>query len=41
MKVIYYDESILECDEIRFSGEELIADDIYTVPLEEIERIES
>ena len=41
MKVIYYDESILECDEIRFCDGDLIADDIYNVPLEEVERIES
>ena len=40
MKIIYYDGSELECSSIYVAENELIADDIYTVPLIEVQRIE-
>ena len=41
MKIIYYDGSVLECEEIYFaSKDELIVDDIYSVPTVEVLRIE-
>lgn len=40
MKIIYYDGSTLECSSIYVTENTLIADDIYTVPLIEVQRIE-
>lgn len=40
MKIIYYDGSTLECSSIHVTENTLIADDIYTVPLIEVQRIE-
>jgi hypothetical protein len=40
MKIIYYDGSTLECSSIYVTADELIADDIYVVPLIEVQRIE-
>lgn len=40
MKIIYYDGSILNGNTIYFTEHELIVDDIYTVPLVEVLRIE-
>lgn len=41
MKIVYYDGGILECSTIEVStdGANLIADDIYIVPLLEVVRI--
>ena len=41
MKIIYYDGSILECNTIYFTEKELIADDVYVIPIVEVLRIES
>ncbi len=41
MKIIYYDGSILHCNTIYFTENELIADDIYIIPIFEVLRIES
>ena len=41
MKVVYYDGSILHCHSLYFAGTELIADDVYIIPIAEILRIES
>ena len=41
MKILYSDGGVLECEEIEIGCGELLADDIYTVPLDEIERIVS
>lgn len=42
MRIIYYDGSVLECNEIYFaSKDELIVDDIYTVNTVEVLRIET
>ena len=41
MDIIYYDGSVLHCEQIIFSENELIADDIYVVPFCEILRIVS
>lgn len=40
MRIIYYDGGVLECSEIYFTEKELIADDIYVVPIVEVQRIE-
>ena len=40
MKIIYYDGSVLECSEIYFAVNELIVDDIYSVPINQVLRIE-
>ena len=40
MKIIYYDGSILKCNRILVSDKEIIVDDIYNVPLIEVQRIE-
>lgn len=40
MKIIYYDGGVLECCEIYFADNELIVDDIYSVPIVEAQRIE-
>ena len=40
MKIIYYDGSTLECSSIYVTENTLIADDIYTIPLIEVQRIE-
>jgi hypothetical protein len=41
MKVIYKDGSVLECYEIIFAGDHIICDDIYIVPIEDIDRVEA
>ncbi len=41
MRIIYYDGGVLECEEIYFCEDSIIADDIYIVPLVEVLRIES
>lgn len=42
MKIIYYDGSVLECNEIYFASDnEIIVDGIYRVNTIEILRIES
>ena len=42
MRIIYYDGSVLECNEIYFaSSDEVIADGIYRVSTIEILRIET
>lgn len=40
MKIIYYDGSILTCSIIWIEDNNLIADDIYIIPLYEVLRIE-
>ena len=40
MRIIYYDGSILKCNRILVSDKEIIVDDIYTVPMIEVQRIE-
>lgn len=40
MKIIYYDGSELTCHSIYVADSVLIADDIYEVPLIEVQRIE-
>lgn len=40
MKIIYYDGSVLTCNHILISDKEIIADDIYVIPLIEVQRIE-
>ena len=41
MKVVYYDGSTLECNSIDIieDGKTLIADDIYIVPVAQVQRI--
>ncbi len=39
MKIIYYDGSVLHCSSIEIGEKELIADEIYVVPLIEVQRI--
>ena len=42
MRIVYYDGSVLECNEIYFASvDEVIADGIYRVPTVEILRIET
>lgn len=41
MKIIYRDGSILVCNMVWFEGDNIIADDIYTIPIEDVLRIES
>ena len=41
MRVMYNDGSELECYEIIFEDGEIICDDIYTVPIEDIDRVEA
>lgn len=41
MKIIYYDGSVLHCNTLYFTDKEVIADDVYTIPLVEILRIEA
>lgn len=41
MKIIYYDGSILRCNSLYFTEKEVIADDIYIIPIVEILRIET
>ena len=40
MKIIYTDGSILKCNVIFIEGNELNADDLYTVSLDDVLRIE-
>jgi hypothetical protein len=40
MSIIYKDGSVLECCEVVFCGGYVIADGIYTVNINDIERIE-
>lgn len=40
MRIYCYDGSKLDCTVIEFSGNNLIADEYYFVPLDEIVRIE-
>ena len=40
MKIIYTDGGVLECSYIKVWGGELVADDIYVIPLDEVESIE-
>ena len=39
MTMIYYDGSFLNCNEIYVGENEFIVDDIYSVPILEIQRI--
>lgn len=40
MFIVYYDGSKLECHKIEYyGGSELIADDVYLVPLAEVDAI--
>ena len=40
MFIVYYDGSKLECSKIEYyGGSELIADDVYIVPLVEVDAI--
>ena len=39
MKIIYYDGSVLTCSHIDIYGDVLIVDDIYEVPIIEINSI--
>lgn len=41
MKIIFIDESELTCNEITFSGNDLIADGYRIIPIDEIEKIET
>ncbi len=43
MRIIYYDGSKLDCESIEVvdDGKTLIADDIYIVPIAEVQRIVS
>lgn len=41
MKIIYYDGSTLRCNSLYFTEKEVIADDIYIIPIVEILRIET
>lgn len=41
MKIINYDGSILHCNSLYFTEKEVIADDVYIIPLIEIQRIEA
>ena len=41
MKIIYYDGSVLHCNSLYFTEKEVIADDVYIIPLIEIQRIEA
>jgi len=41
LKVIYYDGGILHCNSLYFTEKEVIADDIYVIPLVEILRVEA
>lgn len=40
MKIYYKDGGILECCEIQFGGDTIYADDIYTVPIDDVDHIE-
>ena len=40
MKIIYTDGSILEASILVIEDKEIIADDIYNVPIEDVLRIE-
>ena len=40
MKIIYKDGSALECYTIEICGGELYCDDMYIVPVDDVERIE-
>ena len=45
MKIVYTDGEVLECSKIKFyNGDlmlwELYADDIYTIPIDDIDHIE-
>lgn len=40
MKIIYNDGSILSCSSVVFNGGDLEVDDLYSVPIGDIERIE-
>ena len=40
MKIHYYDGGVLECSRILVDDKNLIADDVYIVPLIEVLRIE-
>jgi len=40
MIITYYDGGKLECSRVEIYGENLIADDVYIVPLIEINSIE-
>ena len=40
MKIYYLDGGVLDCVSVTFCGDTLIADDIYNVPISEIDRIE-
>jgi hypothetical protein len=39
MKIVYTDGSILECDKIIIEGDRVIADDLYTIFVDDIEEI--
>ncbi len=41
MKIIYYDGSVLHCSSLYFTEKEAIADDMYIIPIIEIQRIEA
>jgi len=41
LKIINYDGSILHCYSLYFTEKEVIADDIYIIPIVEILRIET
>lgn len=41
MRIIYYDGSVLHCNSLYFTEKEVIADDIYIIPLIEIQMIEA
>jgi hypothetical protein len=39
MKIVYTDGSILECNKIVIEGNVVIADDLYTVFVDDIEEV--
>ena len=39
MYIVYYDGGVLECHSILVSDKELIVDNIYSVPIVEVQRI--
>ena len=39
MKIVYYDGGELNCHEILFNEKELIVDDVFVVPIIEVQRI--
>ena len=39
MKIVYTDGSVLECNKIVIEGDTVIADDLYTIFVDDIEEV--